>query len=282
MLMNRSGVVVSINYAWDCAPLPGRLWDTVNLPAFWDARAHLQATWDTYPVVEHCAVMGHCYGRNYYHFTYETIQELRLFDAYDVRNLVVAPGLVGRAFQKDLFERAGAGKILYGGNEVVRVVDPVVAQTYQSPTGVHWLRAVMGLETPPGKRRYYVRRTPEAFRKGNNISETPEFLALLARYGFETIDFGNGENSIAQQVAMMRDAGVILAAHGAGLSNLGYLTAPLTVIEVFGRDVLSSSFLQLSVCLGFDYHAVLCDESDEMQCMVVDPQRLSAILDSAG
>jgi hypothetical protein len=279
LLMDRNGVCISINFPWDVAPLPNHLWEVLNYPAFWDLRQRLLDSWDTIPVVENAAVLGHVYVANYYHFTYEALQILRLIESYDVKNLVVSTDFLAQPFQKHLFLRAVGDRTIFAGGEVVRVRNPVVAQGCQSLTAVQWLRNITGALPEAGNKRYYVRRSPEKFRSSTNISETPEFLEFLRKYGFETIDFGNGENSISEQIAMMKDAAVVLSPHGAGLTNISYLSAPLTIIEIFGRDVVSASFMQIAVCLGFDYHGFICDEADDQECMVVDIGKLSNIMD---
>ena len=77
---------------------------------------------------------------------------------------------------------------------------------------------------------------------------------------------------------MLDGASVVLAAHGAGLTNLAYVRAPVRVVEVVGRAGLSSSFMRISTTLGLDHHAIISDELDDDGDIVVDCDELEAIL----
>ena len=100
-----------------------------------------------------------------------------------------------------------------------------------------WLRGKMNIARPQAAGVLLVRRESGQASHRRQIAAGPEFLDLLARYGFETVDFGSGEHTIEQQVEMLSGAEVVLAPHGAGLTNLTYLNAPLTLIEVFSGSL---------------------------------------------
>lgn len=277
-LMDREGTCISINFPWDSALVAGTPYATVNNPAFWDRRQMLLDTWDTIPVVDNASVFSHIYHNNYYHFTFEFLQNVRLIPSFDVDKVIIPPMILGLGFQRDLLSRTLGSRNVIAGGRPIRMVNPVVVQTYQSPEGLHWLRQTMKFPARPGRNRYYIRRTPTKKRRGNNIAESPDFLAFLERHGFKSIDFGNGERLVAEQVAMLDEASVIIAAHGAGLTNIAYLSAPLTLIEVFSRAVLSASFMQLAIALGFAYRGIICEETDADGGIVTDVDLLETFM----
>ncbi len=65
------------------------------------------------------------------------------------------------------------------------------------------------------------------------MEETPKSLGLLKALDFEIVDFGRG-HTVEALVAMPDGAGLILATHGAALTNLAYLEDGVSVLEVIG------------------------------------------------
>jgi capsular polysaccharide biosynthesis protein len=145
-----------------------------------------------------------------------------------------------------------------------------------SEEGVNWLREASGLSARPGARRVYVRRNAQGtrMRPGGGLSESEGFQALLRDYSFETIDFGNGDRNVAEQVAMLEGAGFILAAHGAALTNLAYLGAGVKVIEIIGSTTESACFMHLADIVGLTYHGISSTAYDERDDIVVDLDEL--------
>ena len=195
-----------------------------------------------------------------------------------VNDIVMPRAILNHPFQRDLIIRALGDRRLVFPERPLRLRNPVITQTYQCFEALQWLRRLVPTHAPAGSRRYFIRRSPHKSRPGNNNAETPEFLAFLAEWNFEAIDFGNGERSIEQQIQMLSGAAVILAPHGAGLTNLAYLNPPLTVIELFSRHVLSASFLQIAVALGFRYRGFIGENVDDAGSILPDVAQLQAIM----
>ncbi len=281
-LMDRNGTCVSINFPWDSALLARMPYVAVNDPPFWDYRQSLLDNWEAIPCVDKATVFSHVYHSNYYHFTFELLQSARLIQGFDVERVIIPPPILGQPFQRDLLSRALGSRSIIPGGRPIRVRDPIVTQTYQSPEGLLWLRRTMKFPARPGENRYYLRRDRANKRRGNNIAESPAFMAFLTRHGFKTIDFGNGETPVAEQIAMLEEASVIMAPHGAGLTNIAYLQPPLTLIEIFSRSVLSASFMQLAINLGFAYRGIICEEVDGEEGIVTDVDELETIMRSLG
>ena len=278
-LIDRKGNPISINFPDGCATAR-ILYDGVNTREFWNLRQSLLETWDSIPLIDNGAMFSHVYHNNYYHFTFEFMQNFRLLTPYTVSEVVIPRALLALNFQRDLISRAlGSRKVVFA-DRPIRVRNPVLTQTHQTYEGLRWIRGLMGVQAAAGSRRYFIKRSPTKSRPGNNIAETVEFRDFLARWNFESIDFGNGERTIEQQIQMLSGAAVILAPHGAGLTNLAYLNPPLTIIEVFSRHVLSASFIQLAVALGFKYYGFISDELDENGSILPDISQMQTIMEA--
>jgi hypothetical protein len=251
----------------------------VSQPAIEYAVAEAVREWDSIGVLQPSgvAVLGQPWAENYFHFTLELIPRQRHFAG---RPIVVSPVHMRHAFQLDLLQRTIGGGGFFAPGGSLRVRDPVLAWDTMSPEGIHWLRANAGISPQPGSRRIYARRSARGTRigDGGGLAETPELLALLREFGFETVDFGNGEHSAAAQAAMLDGAGIVLAPHGAGMTNLVYLSPPLTVIEVITRQIPHACFMQMSSVLGFRHVALHSDAFDDHNDIVIPPDDLRKTL----
>jgi hypothetical protein len=87
--------------------------------------------------------------------------------------------------------------------------------------------AAVDLKGQPRTRRLFISRRDSTKRP---IVNEDEIARALERCGFETVVLSNLE--IDDQVKLFATAEVVVAAHGAGLANLVFSTAP-TVIELF-------------------------------------------------
>lgn len=280
MLFDRGGACISINFPNELNALGQMPYEQANDPYLRENREHLYAAWDNVPIVEKSAIFSHIYHSNYYHYTFEFAQKFRILRDFDVDIILLPDEMLNAPFKRDLVGRSLGGRSLLSLAHAVRVRDPLIVQTCQSNDGLDWLRGLYRSNAEPSGLKYYVRRNPAAPRAGNNIADSSAFRAFLETHDFKIIDFGNGENSLQDQINMLDGASVILSAHGAGLTNLAYLRAPLRVIEVFGPAVLSTSFMRISAALGFEHCAIISSELDDSGDIVVDRQVLEAALDA--
>ena len=277
LLIDRRGNTISINLP-EGFITARTVFDSVNTREFWERRQSLLENWDSMPLVEDAAVFSHVYHNNYYHFTFEFMQNIRLLAAYEASHVIIPRAILRLKFQLDLARRGlGDRKVIFP-DAPVRVKNSILIQSWQSYEGLRWIRQLMGIKAAPGGRRYFIKRSPAKSRLGNNIAETPEFKQFLAKWNFEAVDFGNGEYSIEEQIQKLSGASVIFSPHGAGLTNLSYLNPPLTIVEIFSRHVLSASFIQIAVALGFKYYGHISEHVDEAGSIVPDIPQLEKIM----
>lgn len=264
ILIRRDGFCIKSNVAWEEGWASRAVDDYCNSPFFAEQCAKVLEMWDNWPLAESMPLISTPYPMNYYHWTFEAVTKQRFFPECD--KLLLNRKNLQRTFQKDLLARVSSGKIFYFlEDHPIRVRDPMLAHDIMGEGNVDWLRHTLPFNATPGNRRIYLRRSTRGTRTGagGGIHETPEFLDLLARHQFETVDFGEGDYTILEQVALLDKAGIILAPHGAALSNLTYLNAPLGIIELIGPRTPRAVFMHLSSMLGFRHIPHYCTTLDE-------------------
>ncbi|HEY3798227.1 MAG TPA: glycosyltransferase family 61 protein [Caulobacteraceae bacterium] len=279
LLCDRAGAVISINLPFEASATARIPYEYANGSDMWDFMEGARRDWELFPLVENAAVVSHIYHNNYYHFSFEFLQKFRLFNGFGgAESVLIPPQILEGLVYRELIAAALGPRMAIPMDRPYRVKDPVICQTYQSDEGLKWLRALVGRTAAPGGRKLYITRAPKAGRSNNNLAETPQFQLLLAKHRFERVDFGMGDLALAEQIARLDGAAVILASHGAGLTNLAYLNAPVRVIEVFGRKVISSSFIRISEALGLEHHAIISEQSDAAGDIVVDSGLLDQLI----
>ena len=252
-----------------------------NSKSFIDKTKIILDQWDKTVVIENGLLMSHRYSANYFHYSLEVIPKIRFFKEGKTTQLIIPEKDVMRVFQKDLMMRAASDKNVAILNQFpIKVRDPILSQEVMSEEAILWLRKAVNLSIEPGHRRIYLRRSTHGTRSapGGGVSETPDFLAFLKEYAFEIVDFGSRELSIEEQVKMLDKAAVILAPHGAALTNLAYLSPPLVVIEIICPLTPRAVFMHIASLLKFDYYGVFSDISDMQHNIVVDGGELREVM----
>lgn len=142
-----------------------------------------------------------------------------------------------------------------------------------------WRRFVGAAEP---HRRVYVSRAKAPWRKVRN--ENAVWAALEAQ-GFERVFFE--DLGFADQVRLMAETQVLVSNHGAGLTNLLFMAAGTTVVEVRLRgDAANNCYYSLASAVGVDYAYLLADPADQaprgadshVADLVVDPVALTALI----
>ncbi len=278
LIIDPDGVCLKMNTAWEDyhgAYALERSYASFNLPMM---VANVIANRDSYPRVESPALFSDLYMRNYFHFSLELIPRLRLMppDA----TLLIHEGMLEKAFQTDLLGATVGARAVLPMRMPMRVTDPYCAFDRMCSDGILQLRALSGLRAGPGTRRIYLRRGGRGTRghDGGGLAETPAFLALLERHGFETVECGAGGLTVQAQVRLLDGAGVVLAPHGAGMSNIAYLTPPVRIIEIMGPQAGRPLFMHVSAVLGFEHRVVYTRDYNADGALCPDPAIMEALL----
>ena len=111
-----------------------------------------------------------------------------------------------------------------------------------SPHAIDWLRqrfARFMSPERPGRRLYMTRRDTR-----RTVTNPAEIADYLRNEGFEVICAG--DLSLAEQIKVFSEAAVVLAPHGAALTNMTFAPAEATVIEFFGDNYINGCFWALA------------------------------------
>lgn len=113
--------------------------------------------------------------------------------------------------------------------------------------------ATQGSEVSEKKhRRVYISRADAKYRK---ITNELEIIQFLEKYEFSVVKLES--MSFLDQVRLFRDVEIVVAPHGAGLSNLVFCTKQAKVIEIFSPNYINGCFCNLSQQVELDYYCLI-------------------------
>jgi capsular polysaccharide biosynthesis protein len=87
------------------------------------------------------------------------------------------------------------------------------------------------------------------------VSNEPAVIGVLKRLGFQEARLAG--LAVAEQIAVFANAEVIVAPHGAGLSNLVYAAPRTRVLEMFSPNYVHPCYWSLSCLCELDYAYLL-------------------------
>lgn len=154
------------------------------------------------------------------------------------------------------------------------------------PHACEFVRTTILSHLPAGsspRRRIMVDRSDAPARRVRNL---PELSPLLAEFGIELVQLSG--MSVAQQAALFRDADLVIANHGAALTNLIFCEPGTRVLQVLAPGMMEREYRTISQHgrLRHDYIvAEFASESDahrvlKQRDLVLPPSVLRAVLAS--
>ena len=206
-------------------------------------------------------------SRNYYHWMLDYLPRLMLAGA-DVRLLV---NEARAPFQDECFALLGIdADRLVGAPDAVQIVcdelqaAPVpVRQMRLDGAALAWLRGDFAAKALVGasagapmstRRRLYVSRKDASLRRVVNEAELFDALEPL---GFELVI--GGDLSVAEQVRLFSGADLVVAPHGAALTNLVFTNPGALLVELSAAQRVQYSFFrQICQDCGHDFALLQC------------------------
>lgn len=223
------------------------------------------------PLGEAMRVMGG-HAHNYFHFWTDAVARLALAPGVSTGQpstaLLVPP--LDEPFQREVLALAGYGS---RPKHEIRMNDSVIVQT------LYFLAEVWGptLEEPHSElapffrgirsnviddavpcRRIYVRRRPG----GRCPANEQELEALLVQRGFEC--FSLERMRVRDQIRLFAEAEMVVAPHGAGLTNLLFASPFTRVLELRPSVYQSKCFEPISKLSGATHHVYVEPNSSEL------------------
>jgi len=101
--------------------------------------------------------------------------------------------------------------------------------------------------------------------------------AIAAACGFERFEAHSRNHG--EQVRRFGEADVIVAVHGAGLTNLLFARPGSTVIEIFPENCIKSTYLWLARQMGLHYRALIGGPGDYSQAFQLPADQFAAEID---
>ena len=108
------------------------------------------------------------------------------------------------------------------------------------------------------RHRLYISRADAPARRISNESEVEE---MLAPFGFMTIRLS--ALSVSEQATLFSQAEIIVAGHGAGLSNIVFCNPGTRIIEIMAPRWMAPCFMSLAVVADCVYRYVIGEEGQE-------------------
>jgi hypothetical protein len=138
------------------------------------------------------------------------------------------------------------------------------------------LRRHYGLGEPEGGGRMFLSRGNAKLRRLLNEDALTE---IAATEGFARFQAHSGNH--AEQVRAFGEADVIVAVHGAGLTNLLFARPGATIVEIFPEDCVKSTYLWLARRLGLNYLPLTGGPGNYKQAFTLAPQIFQSGLEKA-
>ena len=119
---------------------------------------------------------------------------------------------------------------------------------YIAKDHVDYIYRNFGIETKPSRKLYISRSDANHRRVTNEI----EVVKILSSKGFEVVTLEG--MSFSQQVELFASANIIVAPHGAGLTNLLYCNPSTVLYEFFSTDYVNKCFTEMCAEKGITYY----------------------------
>jgi hypothetical protein len=199
---------------------------------------------------------------SYYHWLIDSLPRLSILEQFpqlDHSRLIV-PGALTR-YQAETLQMAGISddrlmRLMPGAWQVDHLFFPELPcpTGNTSPAALLWLRqrflSNRNTERHKARRLYVTRR--DTSRTASNESQLLEYLKSE---GFEVICAG--ELSFEQQIAAFSEVEIVVAPHGAALTNIIFAPEGTSVIELFGDNYVNGCFWALANLRGLRHAFII-------------------------
>ncbi|GGA08090.1 DUF563 domain-containing protein [Okeania sp. KiyG1] len=226
-----------------------------------------------YYINENVAFLSAKWGeKNYFHWMFDVVARIDLLRRTDIKIDKFIFSSCEKKFQKESLEALGISqdKIiesrLYPHIKAKQLIVPSLAakqggiwvnkwsceflrSLFLKPQNIH--------EVSHQPKRIYLSRKLASWRR---VVNEEEVMNLLEKFGFVSLTLES--MSIAEQVSYMAAAKVVIAPHGAGLTNLVFCSPGTKVIEFFSPKYVNSLYWRISNFCSLSYYYLLGDSFD--------------------
>jgi len=208
------------------------------------------------------------WGSNYYHWHCDVLTRLVwALPQFPLETLIILPPAL-TSWQKRSLELIGLKSsrcVTYKGRrpwEVEKLVwaSPLTMTGDHEPQSLQKLRQTVfdhledKMPQVSGTRKLYLTRRNTLSRR---VTNEDKVLPILLENGFEVVDCG--QLSYDEQVRMFSEAGVVVAPHGAALTNLLWSPQGTRVLEIFEPGTIRRCYWSLCAALGHSYNCAVAE-----------------------
>jgi|ERR1035437_1131570 capsular polysaccharide biosynthesis protein len=214
-------------------------------------------------VCKNIAVLSTAGSKTYYHWMFDILPRIHLIEKsglIDNIDYYILPKLELQ-FQKETIKYWGIpeNKIITLDNVNNNIsAESLIIPSLPSYLGtvnkwsILYLREKINSIPAPSEGKYkkiYISRSNSETRR---LLNEPEIIDDLKQKGFQVI---NAENySFEEQVAIFRNAEVVIAPHGSGLTNIIWCKPGTKILELFSNKFIVPCFWIISNSLKLDYY----------------------------
>jgi hypothetical protein len=213
------------------------------------------------------------WSNNYFHWTLECLTRLRDLDVYKKTTGKSVKLLINNHPPKWMLDSLHL--LGYSDKDIVQYntphmeIETLVIPSFKreggrtSPMACKWLKEqlfnVVSNEIHTPKKKIYISRSKASSRK---IINENEFVEKITDLGFETYYLEN--LSFSEQVILFAQAEVVVAPHGAGLTNIVYSDSNAIIFEIFADNYINPCFYTLASGLGqtYSFHIGKCHQNN--------------------
>lgn len=235
-------------------------------------------------------------GQGYFHWLYDIFPKLFLLGQSKLYWDRLVVGHYEAKFVQECIGYYGIPieKILPATQRTHYEADILLASSLPGNTGnppswvIDFLRDVLlrkaTKSTKNSSRKIYISRKDATYRFLLNEAEIEQYLQL---HGFQTVILST--LTLSQQTEIFRNADVIVAPHGAGLSNIAFCNPGAILIELFSSRYINVCYWSISNLMSMQYWYIVGeeeiaanhDEPDFRQSFLVNLEKFSATLKRA-
>lgn len=230
------------------------------------------------------------WSKSYFHWLTDCLPRLVLAESAHPGIPVLLPGhLRERCYVIQSLALLGKSNFYFLEKDKWYFLKTIYFPVHLAPTGnyndemIGKLRSAISLrsDTTVPDLKIYISRGKAAHRK---IKNENEILPLLEKKGFKTVYCE--DMSLNEQVMLFNKTRLLLTNHGAGLTNMLFMPAGATVIELRKKnDIHNNCYFSLASALNLNYYYLQCEPVNENEDAytantVVEPDELSQLVET--
>ena len=219
------------------------------------------------------AVLSGLSGNVYFHWLVDILPRIKILPENGIDLDSIDWFLINstqQPFQQETLEKIGIPrhKIIETDQVSYLQASSLIVPSYPASVGwvvphtINFLRSLFLTDISPPIKTYppriYISRNQARYRR---LLNEPEILDYLSQWGFVSVELET--LTVQEQANLFSQAEVIIAPHGAGLTNLVFCQPHTVVIELVSPHYLRPYYWQISQQLGLQHYSI---QGESLEC----------------